>query len=263
MRRREFVKSGMVATALGALPVGGGALAEDDRHWYEMRTYQSRSDMAPDRLSKFLGDAMVPAIQRAGAVSVGAFWTDVGAPNQEVTLLIDHRAAADALALPEKLERDAAYTSARDTFESDPHIPFARYESKLMRAFANHRQVEVPPAPPAPPAARVFELRTYESRNATTLARKIAMFNESEITLFRSIGMTPVFFGEDVFATGLPSLTYMLMFDSLAAREKAWQTFGSHPEWQRLVKDPRFSIEGITTTTRAWFLRALPFSQIR
>jgi len=260
MRRREFVKSGIVATALGALTASANATAEDDRHWYEMRTYQSRSDMAPDRLSKYLSDGLVPAIQRAGAASVGAFWTDVGAPNQDVTLLIDHRTAADALALPEKLERDAAYTSARETFESDSGIPFARYESKLMRAFANHRQVDVPPV--ALPG-RVFELRTYESRNAATLARKIAMFNESEITLFRSIGMTPVFFGEDVFATGLPSLTYMLMFDSLAAREKAWQTFGSHPDWQRLVKDPRFSIEGITTTTRAWFLRAFPFSQIR
>ena len=261
MHRREFVKSGVAATALGALPLPLPTADDDDRHYYELRTYQTRSDEAPDRLTKFFGDDLVPALGRAGVVSVGAFWTDVGAPNQELRLLLDHRTPAEAAGLSDRLERDAAYTRARDAFEADAHAPYVRYESRLMRAFAGHRQVEVPAAPTG--AARLFELRTYESRNDTTLARKIAMFDESEITLFRSLGMTPVFFGEDVYATGLPSLTYMLMFDDVTTREKAWKAFGSSAEWQRLMKDPRFGIEGITTTTRAWLLRALPFSQIR
>src|SRR4051812_20331198 len=258
MHRREFVKSGVAATALGVLPLEGQA--DDDRHWYELRTYHRRDDLSPDRLNKFLADAVVPALARAGVVSVGAFWTDIGSANQDVTLLLDHRSAGAAAALPDKLEQDAGYKTARDTFEEDPLLPYVRYESKLMRAFAGHRQGE---GPATPMAGRVFELRTYESRNATTLARKILMFNEAEIALFRSLDMTPVFFAEDVYGAGLPSLTYMLAFPDVTAREKAWRAFGSSPEWHRLTKDPRFGIEGITITTRASLLHAMPFSQIR
>lgn len=261
MQRRDFVKSGIAATALGTLPAHAVPVADTDRHYYELRTYQTRSDGAEDRLTKFLGDALVPALARAGVAAVGAFWTDIGAPNQELRLLLDHRSAADALDLARRLESDTVYTAARDAFEADARAPYVRYEARLMRAFRGHPQVEIP-APPAS-GSRLFELRTYESRDDTTLARKIAMFNESEIALFRSLGMTPVFFGEDVYAPGLPSLTYMLMFDDVTAREKAWRAFGSSAEWQRLTKDPRFTIEGITTTTRATFLRALPFSPIR
>ena len=142
-------------------------------------------------------------------------------------------------------------------------MPFVRYESRLMRAFAGHPAVEVPPGDASRPP-RLFELRTYESRNAETLAMKIDMFNQAEIALFRSIGMMPVFFGENVFASRLPSLTYMLTFDDMAARTKAWNTFRAHPEWQRIQRDPRWTAEGgITTVTSATFLNPLPFSQIR
>ena len=121
----------------------------------------------------------------------------------------------------------------------------------------------MPPGDAARPA-RLFELRTYESRNAETLAKKIDMFDQAEIALFRSIGMAPVFFGENLFGTRLPSLTYMLAFDDLAARAKAWATFRTHPEWQKIQRDPRWVAEGgITTVTSAVFLNPLPFSQIR
>ena len=259
MDRRDFVKAGLVAGALGSLPAAAHA-AEDDRHYYELRIYQTRSDMEHGRLRTFLKDQLVPAVQRAGVVTVGAFTPEVGPPGQDFVLLLDHRTAADAIALPQKLEQDEGYSRALTALHADPLPAYVRYESRLLRAFANHKQVEVPASQAG---GRLFEMRTYESRDAGTLARKMAMFNEAEIDLFRSLEMTPVFFGENIFAPGLPSLTYMLMFPDMAAREKAWRAFGSHPTWQRLTKDPRFSIEGITTTTQAMFLRPLPFSQVR
>lgn len=260
MRRRAFVKSGVATAALGALPFTGSP-ADDDRRFYELRLYQTRSDMAPDRLTAFLEHTLTPALMRAGAGTVGAFWPDVGLNNQQIVLLVEHRSAADAVTLSQKLEADGAYASAVAALDGDAHPAYVHYEARLMRAFANHPRIEVPA--PASQGGRLFELRTYESRDATTLARKIAMFNESEIALFRSLNMTPVFFAEDIYGAGLPSLTYMLAFDDMTAREKAWRAFGSSPEWQRLTKDPKFTVEGITTTTRAMFLRPLSFSQIR
>ena len=109
----------------------------------------------------------------------------------------------------------------------------------------------------------MFELRTYEARSASALEKKIAMFNDAEIALFRSIGMTPVLFGENIFGARLPSLTYMLTFDDIAARTKAWAAFGSHPDWQRISKDPRWNVLGNVTVTNVAYLRPLPFSAVR
>lgn len=266
MNRRHFVKAGVAAGALGpsalAAPRAAAAAAGERRH-HELRIYEMRSDIAPNRIRAFFGEHLLPALRRAGAGPVGAFTPEAGLLGGSLLLLIDYPSAAEALAAPQRLEGDAAYTAARRAFEGDAQLPFVRYESRLMRAFAGHPAVEVPPGDASRPP-RVFELRTYESRNAETLAKKIDMFDQAEIALFRSIGMAPVFFGENLFGPRLPSLTYMLTFDDLAARARAWATFRAHPEWQRIQRDPRWTADGgITTVTSAALLNPLPFSQIR
>jgi NIPSNAP protein len=260
MKRREFVKAGLVAGAVGPGALVGHSQA--DRHHYELRIYEMRSDIAPARIRTFFKDQMLPALQRAGAIAAGFFSADIGMIGQSLVVLVDWRSAADALAASDRLDADASFVTAQRAFDRDAPLPYVRYSSQLMRAFAGHRQIEVPPGDASRPA-RLFEMRTYESRSAEALEKKMAMFNEQEIALFRSIGMTPVFFGENLYGTRLPSLTYMLTFDDLAAREKAWRTFGSHPDWKRISTDPKYAIEGITTVTSAVFLSPLPFSPIR
>jgi hypothetical protein len=267
MDRRHFVKAGLAAGAAGAAgalaPARLAAASADDRHWYELRTYETRSDLAPNRLRTFLQGHMIPALRRAGAGPVGAFTPEAGMLGQSLTLLFHYKSAADALEAPRRLEADAAYAAALRAFEGDAQPPFVRYEARLMRAFAGHPAVEVPAGDASRPP-RLFELRTYESRNAETLANKIDMFDQAEIALFRALGMAPVFFGENVFGARLPSLTYMITFDDMAARTKAWATFRTHPEWQRIQRDPRWVVPGgITTVTSAVFLNPLPFSEIR
>lgn len=270
MDRRHFIHAGIAAGALGPSALAASTAGDartapgadaQERRCYELRFYETRSDMSPNRIRTFFGERMLPALQRAGVGAVGVFSAMTGMPGQTQIVLLEHASAADAFALDQRLEADKEYAAALRTLEGDAQPPFVRYDARLMRAFAGHPRVEVPPAREG--RGRLFELRTYESRNAATLAKKIDMFNTAEIALFRSIGMTPVFFGENVFGTRLPSLTYMLVFDDMAARMKAWETFGSHPDWQRISKDPRWNVEGITTTTTAWFLNPAGFSPIK
>ena len=70
--------------------------------------------------------------------------------------------------------------------------------------------------------ARIFELRTYEAPNDKALARKIKMFGDGEIDIFRRCGMLTVFFGQTIVGSRMPNLTYMLAYDDLAARDKTW-----------------------------------------
>ena len=109
----------------------------------------------------------------------------------------------------------------------------------------------------------IFELRTYESNNQRSLARKIRMFDEGEIAIFRKVGMIPVFFGEALAGRNLPQLTYLLAYDDMAARDKSWAAFGAHPEWTKMKNEPGASDAEIVSNISNAILRPLPFSSIR
>ena len=69
--------------------------------------------------------------------------------------------------------------------------------------------------------------------------KKIEMFNDAgEIKIFRRVGLNPVFFGETLVGRNMPNLTYMVAFDDMAAREKAWNAFRVDPEWVKLRSRP-------------------------
>jgi hypothetical protein len=261
MHRRDFVQSGLAAGVAATTGFGAPATAAADRRHFELRTYELRSDLNAGRTRNFFRDALLPALGRAGAGAVGLFTPETGL-QQSVVALIEYPSVAAVATVGEKLEADSAFMTAQKAFDVVDELPFVRYESQLMRAFAGTPTVEVPPGPPTRPG-RLFELRTYEARNATALERKIAMFNEGETALFRSIGMTPVFFGENIFGTRLPSLTYMITFEDMAARQKAWNVFRTHPDWRRLSADEKYRATGSVTVTNVSYLNPLPFSPVR
>jgi hypothetical protein len=89
------------------------------------------------------------------------------------------------------------------------------------------------------------------------------MFNEGEIAIFRRCGILPVFFGETVIGRNMPNLTYMVAFDDLAARERAWRAFGGDPEWKKLRAMPGYADSEIVSNISNAILRPLPFSPIR
>jgi hypothetical protein len=120
---------------------------------------------------------------------------------------------------------------------SDP--AFVRVDSTLLRAFEAMPTLE-PSAGAATATSRIFELRTYESHSDRAALNKLKMFNAGEVPIFRRTGLTPVFFGETVIGAKMPSLTYMLTFSNISARDAAWAAFGKDPEWKRLSADPQY-----------------------
>lgn len=263
MHRRDLIKAGLLTGA--SVTTGFRATepaAADTRRHYELRNYELRSDVNSNGLRTFYKDALLPAYARAGAGALGLFTPETGFPSQSLLALIEYPSMAAIQSVNEKVESDAEFMAAQHTLDAGADLPYVRYDARLMRAFTGHSAVDVPPGNATRPA-RVFELRTYEARSATALERKIAMFNEAEIGLFRSIDMTPVFFGENLFGTRLPSLTYMLTFEDMTARYKAWSVFSAHPEWKRINSDPKYAATGSVTVTNVAYLRPLAFSPIR
>jgi len=58
----------------------------------------------------------------------------------------------------------------------------------------------------------------------------------------------------------MPSLTYMLTFADMSARDAAWARFGHDPEWKTLSADPQYrdNVSAISDT----ILQPTAYSQI-
>ena len=65
--------------------------------------------------------------------------------------------------------------------------------------------------------------------------RKVQMFNEAEIGIFTRTGLTPVFFGDTLIGTRMPSLTYMLTFADMADLNAKWNVFVNDPAWKETL----------------------------
>jgi len=209
----------------------------------ELRRYRLRQGALAARFAAYAKDALVPALGRAGVAPLGAWTVAVGPDQPTVHLLLPHPDAESVVTLAARLDADAEYRKAAASSLALPPTdpPFLSCDSSLHAAVATLPTVQKPSGEAAG-AARVFELRTYRSPTEAAGRRKIEMFEAGgELALFGRLGLQVVFFARDVAAGGLPSLTYMVAFADGAAREKAWATFGSHPEWVKMRDDPRYA----------------------
>lgn len=222
---------------------------------------RNTQDSMVQRTNDFLGATYVPALQRAGVGKVGAFTYVFGEGNPSTLLVAEYSDAAAWERGGRTLRDDKAFQKASAAYYSG-QLQYVRKEVVLLRGFSTMPAIELPPAR-GEKKTHIFELRTYESNNQSSLARKVRMFDEGEIALFRKVGMIPVFFGEALAGANLPQLTYMLAYEDMAARDKAWGTFVSSPEWNKMKSAPGVSDGEIVSNISNSILRPLPFSGIQ
>ncbi len=247
---------------MGFLDVQGANVPK--RAVVEMRTLRMRNtpENQMQRTSDFLKNTAVPALKRAGAGPLGFFSSVIAPESPFIVALASFPDMAAMEAVRQKENADAEYIRGRDAYNSGPGRSYERLDGSLLRCFDVMPSVEPPPDDGKRPP-KIFELRMYESNNATTLARKIKMFNEGEAGIFKRLGMQPVFFAETIVGSKMPNLVYMLSFDDLAARDRLWKAFGSDPEWQKLRAQPGYSDSEIVSNISNSILHPLPFSDIR
>jgi hypothetical protein len=264
MERREFlVTSAMAAAAAPASALGAQAPAPGGRDWYEWRRYELRFGTGQSRLTAYLRDAYFPALTRQGLGPLGAFTVLMGPGSPSIYLLITLPSLDAFGAIRSKLAADAEYQKAAATFIATPpaEAAYVRKESALLHAFAGMPRIEAPKAA-AEKKPRIFEFRVYESHSERAGDKKIEMFDQGEIDIFRKTGLTPVFFGKTIAGAPMPSLQYMVTFADVAEREKNWGVFRDSPEWKALSGRPEYANEQILTKTNAWLLRPTDFSEI-
>lgn len=269
MTRRDFVSTTLAAGgSLMAAPAsagGGAAQAAPATEYYELRRYTLRRGPATAVVNTYLESALLPACQRAGTGPVGVFNVSIGPNSPSTYVLITHRTFESVATLSTRLASDAAYLDAGRAYLDVPATDpaFVRVDTSIMRAFAGLPRLELPfGGGEAGRRSRLFEMRTYESHSEKAALKKIEMFNVGEIEIFRKAGLMPVFFGQTIAGANMPNLTYMLVYEDMAARDKYWSTFVGLPEWKVLSSTPGYTDPEIVSSISNVYLRPAAFSQI-
>ncbi len=264
MKRRTFLASSLAATGLAGFRLRAAEeVAPPAREFYELRLYHLRRGPKQKLFDDYAREAAIPALNRIGIGPVGVFQVATGPDSPTAYVLIPYKSAEDFVTATDRMRADGGYQKAGADFINVPagDPAYVRVESSFMVAFAGMPKLEVP-AGAKTNQPRLFELRTYESHSKKANQTKIKMFNEGEIAIFRRSGLQPVFFGETLIGNKLPNLTYMLVYDNMAAHDKNWGTFVSDPDWKKLSTTPGYTDPEIVSNITNLFLRPTSYSQI-
>jgi NIPSNAP len=240
---------------------GAGLLAADApkrQQYYELQYFQMKNGPQAQRTNEFFEKFYVPAIRKLGMPPVGFFNPVIGEEAPYLMMIVSHPDFASVETLNDRLHADSEYRKGLEAYLGGD-LPYNRREVSLLKAFASMPVLQAPPGN----KSHIFEMRTYESNTSLTLDRKIKMFGDGEMGIFKRLGMNPVFFGSARFGKNIPHLTYMLAYDDLAHRDSVWKAFGVDPEWQKLKAQPGLSDAEIVSNISNTILRPTAYSQVK
>jgi hypothetical protein len=266
MKRREFLKSSLAAGALAGLnqanPVHAAeATGSSEREYYELRVYRLKNAESQKMLDDYLEKAAIPALNRLGVKTVGAFTEMDSKDGPAVYVLIPHASPLMPGSTIARFNADEEHRKAGAEYlqaaKSNP--VFERIDSWLLLAFAGLPKLNLP-AYCRDKKPRVFEMRTYESYSEVKAIKKVEMFNAGEIEVMKEVGLGPIFYGQALVGRDLPHLTYMLSAESQEAHKKQWADFLKHPTWNKMKNDPQYADTVSKITSR--MLAPTLYSQI-
>jgi hypothetical protein len=258
MDRRSFVGTlGGLQMMHAAAP---GASAGKTRY-YLLEAMYLKNGTQVDRVHEWLGEWLRPALDKLHS-GPKLYLQALVAPHMPQILAVYGYESLEQLAgVQEKLSQNRELMKKSEEIEGGPE-PLVEHQTNTLLAATEYSPEMTPPAE-APGSPRIFELRVYHSPTWRQLRALHERFAGPEIRIFHRVGVHPVFYTSTLIGANLPNLTYMIPFESLAAREKAWSAFAADPEW---VKVRRESIEKhgqISSIIQISLYQATRYSPIR
>jgi hypothetical protein len=256
MMRRSFLQAVGAAGVAAANPDAGATRTR----FYTFESLLLKNGDQVARLHDFMSHAFLPAARKVHSGPM-IFLEALVAPHiPQFAAVMGFAAASDALSLYDRLHQQEGYSAALEKWESGPNPPYEQTATSLLEA-ADYSP-EIPPGDPAR-SPRVFELRTYHSPTWRQLGALHQRFAGREIPIFHRNGIHPLLYTSTVFGGNLPNLNYLIPFDDLAAREKAWAAFGSDEEWVKVRKESVARDGEIASVIQITLFRATAYSPIR
>lgn len=231
MERRSFL-----ASAAGAGLLSQAAQSQDSgrkTRLYRIDYYYYRQGGQAARLNQFFS-SQAPLL--AKHIRALGFFNAVFTPRLQTLMVVAGFESMQAMtAATAQIESDAGYQKAFEALESGSEPPFDTNQRVLLAA--TDFSPEIVPLAEKPKSPRYFELRVYHSPTLRQQRMLHTRFGGAEVKIFHRSGVHPIFYADTIVGPDMPNLTYFMPFATLADREKAWDAFGTDPEWTQVRAD--------------------------
>jgi hypothetical protein len=255
--RRHFL-GGLPALMPAALEAS--AEAAPRTRFYVFEQYFLEQGTQPARINEFFSKALLPAMDRVHK-GPKIFLEAVMAPHlPQVAAIFGVESPEQVWSISKALFADKDFSRAFDQWEAG-EAPYVSASASLLEATDYSPEITAPEKPPAAP--RVFELRVYHSPTFRQNKALHQRFSGAEIKIFHRVGVNPILYSTTVFGANRPNLTYLIPFDTLAAREKAWAAFSADEEWVHVRQESIDRSGQISIVSNISLYKAMPYSPIR
>lgn len=228
---------------------------------YLLETFDLRHGTQLNRIHDYLSKAAVPTLKKLHTGPKLVLEAMVAPHMPQVAVILGFQSIEDMWNVRTRLLADEDLQKAFDEWQNGPEPPFEQQTNVLLEATGYSPEIVAPA--PAPKTPRIFELRVYHSPTYRQLNALHNRFEGPEIKIFQRVGVNPILYSSTIIGPNMPNLTYLIPFDDLAAREKAWNAFGADPEW---VKVRRESIEKhgqVASVIQIALYKAAPYSPVQ
>ncbi len=239
----------------------GGSAAGERFKLYTLQNFYLKSGTQPARNHEFFSKAFLPALSEIHAGPKIVLEALVAPHMPQLALILGFRSLEEFQTVSRELWKQEKLQKAAEVLESGPEPPYEHCSMALLEA--TDYSPEIVPLSPPPKTPRIFELRTYHSPTWRQLKALHERFAGPEIKIFHRSGVHPVLYTTTVVGLNMPNLTYLIPFDSLAAREKAWAAFGADEEWKKVREESIAKHGQISSVIQMSLFRATAYSPIR
>jgi len=214
------------------------------RDYYQIKVYTVKDQTQETSIDKYLKDAYLPALHKAGIETVGVFKPTAEDPaaGTKIFVFIPLKQLSQIEKIEDKLAKDQEYLTNGAAYINAKHDnpPYERIESILLKAFEKMPEFDTPKFD-TPKSEQIFELRSYHSATEKIYRNKVKMFNEGgETEIFSKIGANAIFYGEVVSGAAMPNLMYMTSYSNMESNKEHWKAFTQHPDWLELKEKEEY-----------------------
>jgi len=238
-----------------------GAAGDKRTGFYVLETYYLQQGTQVARMHDYFSKVALPALRRVNHTGPVIYLESLVAPHMpQMVAIYGFQSFEDLWGVHTRMHQDPEVMKMFEQWDSgDPG--FDQASTAVLQAA--EYSPEITPLAEPPKTPRIFELRVYHSPTWRQLKALHERFAGPEIQIFHRVGVHPLFYSSTVIGPNLPNLTYLIPFDSLAAREKAWDAFGADPEWLKVRQESIAKHGQISSIIQISLFRPPPYSPIR
>lgn len=260
MQRRDFVSSLLATGALGGAAFASQEAPVTRAPVYELIFFKLRIGDQIRRVDQWAEKVMLSAAVRHKLGPVGCFSLQLGVDQPQFLLVMEHSSFEACQKNWETLLRDEEWRNGWSELEGGDTPAYESFERRLLKATDFSPRLSSAVGKSKQP--RFFELRVYHSPTTRQQLSLLGRFRGPEIKIFHRLGIYPILYGTTLLGPNMPNLTYLTPFDSLGARQKAWDAFGKDPEWIKVRANSVAEAGEIVNWTERLIFQATAYSQI-